>query len=251
VYALHSQMGDLDYAIEPEVECLDNDPNDANFIRVTATIGGRDTVEEYVACKIYPLAASFSFESAPLGATPVSKVETPLLLFVVGTIAVEHVDHFLVEVEIEVERVLGIFRLRGYDAFMVENILNGGRLNHILEQMWVSYFPQPQPGSAASQLANKKRKVEVANKPPAKRVKAGSGQAPSSRMVPPPPKAGPAKKVGVLKIARPKVKPGTRGTSEIELALVKPIGVSKKFHLLDVVASSHAHATGATMTHIA
>jgi hypothetical protein len=27
VYALHSWMGELDYAIEPEVECPDNDPN--------------------------------------------------------------------------------------------------------------------------------------------------------------------------------------------------------------------------------
>jgi hypothetical protein len=37
--------------------------------------------------------------------------------------------------------------------------------------------------------------------------------------------------------------------STIELALAKPIGVSKKFCLLDVAASSHARAAGATMTH--
>jgi hypothetical protein len=37
--------------------------------------------------------------------------------------------------------------------------------------------------------------------------------------------------------------------SEIELALVRPVGVSKKFHLLDVAASSHEpHAIGATTT---
>jgi hypothetical protein len=67
VHALHTWMSKLDYAIEPEVECLDNDPNDVAFVRATATIGGRDAVEEYVACKIYSLAASFSFESMPLG----------------------------------------------------------------------------------------------------------------------------------------------------------------------------------------
>jgi hypothetical protein len=33
------------------------------------------------------------------------------------------------------------------------------------------------------------------------------------------------------------------------LAPAKPIGVSKKFRLLDVVPSSHARATGATATH--
>jgi hypothetical protein len=47
----------------------------------------------------------------------------------------------------------------------------------------------------------------VAKKLATKKAKAGSGRAPSSRMVPPPPKAEPAKKVGVLKIARSKAKP--------------------------------------------
>jgi hypothetical protein len=78
--------------------------------------------------------------------------------------------------------------------------------------------------------------------------KASIGQAPSSRMVPPPPKVGPAKKVGVLKISRSKAKPGPRGTLAIELALANPIGVSKKFCLLDIAALSHAHVVGATAT---
>jgi hypothetical protein len=198
-------MSELDYAIELEVEYPDND---ATFVRATATIGGCDAVEEYVACKIYSLAASFGFESVPLGTTPVSKVETPLLLFAVGTIATELVDHFLAEVEIETERVLWSFEPREYNALRVVNISNDGRLNCVLEQMGVSYFPRPQPGSTASQSANKKWKAEVANKSTAKKAKASSSQAPSSRMVPPPPKAGPAKKVGVLKITQPKAKPG-------------------------------------------
>jgi hypothetical protein len=111
---------------------------------------GHDVVEEYVACKIYPLAASFGFKSAPLATTPVSKVETPLPLFVVGTIVVEHADLFLAEVKMETERVLGSFGSREYDALRVVNILNGGRLNRILKQIRVPHFPCPQPGFAAS-----------------------------------------------------------------------------------------------------
>jgi hypothetical protein len=241
-------MGELDYVVEPEVECLDNDPNDAAFIWVTITIGGCDVVEEYIACKIFPLAASFGFESVPLGMTPMSKVETPLPLFAVGTIAVEHTDHFLAEVETETEKVLGSFRPREYNALRVANIPNGNCMNHVLKQMGVPYFPRPKLGSAASQSVNKKRKVEVAKKMAAKKVKAGMGWASSSRVVLPLPKAGPAKKVGVLKISWPKAKLGLRGTSAIEFALVKPVGVSKKFHLLDVAASFHAHVTGAAMT---
>jgi hypothetical protein len=122
VYALHSWMSELYYTVEPEVECPNNNPNNAAFVRATTTIGGRDAVEEYVACKIYPLAASFGFESVPLGMTPVSKVETPLPLFIVGTIAVEHVDQFLVKVETKAGRVLGRFRPREYDALRVTNI---------------------------------------------------------------------------------------------------------------------------------
>jgi hypothetical protein len=70
-------MNELDYAVEPEVECLDNNPNNAAFMRATATIGGRDAVEEYVTCKMYPLAAGFGFDSVTLGTTPVLKVDTP------------------------------------------------------------------------------------------------------------------------------------------------------------------------------
>jgi hypothetical protein len=116
--------------------CSNNDPNDASFVWAAATIEGRDAVEEYVACKIFSLAASFGFESVPLGMTP-------LPLFDVGTIAMEHTDHFLVEVEIEAERVLVSFRPREYVALRVVNIPNGGRLNHVLEQMGVSYFSHP------------------------------------------------------------------------------------------------------------
>jgi hypothetical protein len=67
-----------------------------------------------------------------------------------------------------------------------------------------------------------------------------------------PPRMSPVSKVVVLKIARSKVKPGLRGTLEIEFALARPIGVSKKFHLLDVAASSHElHAVGTIMTRTA
>jgi hypothetical protein len=89
----------------------------------------------------------------------------------------------------------------------------------------------------------------VAIKPAAKKVKTGLGWASSSRVVPPPPKAGPTKKVGVLKISHPTARLGLRGTSTIELALAKPPEVSKMFRLIDVAASSRAHATGVVRTH--
>jgi hypothetical protein len=51
-------------------------------------------------------------------------------------------------------------------------------------------------------------------------------------------KAAPAKKINVVKVIWPKPKSGPRGMSEIELALAKPIGVSKKFCFPDMPSSS-------------
>jgi hypothetical protein len=78
---------------------------------------------------MYPLAVGFGFESMPFGITPVSKVETPLPLFAVGTVAVEHVDRVLAEIETEAKRVLGSFGPREYIALRMVNILNDDRLN--------------------------------------------------------------------------------------------------------------------------
>jgi hypothetical protein len=75
--------------------------------------------------------------------------------------------------------------------------------------MGVPYAPCPLPGSEASQAANKKRKAEVSKKLVAKKAKAGPGRAPLSKTVPPPAKTRLVKKVGILKTAWPKAKPGS------------------------------------------
>jgi hypothetical protein len=102
---------------------------------------------------MYPLVASFVFENVALGMMPMLKVETPLPMFAMENVAREHT---FAEIEMEAKRVLGSFRPRENDALKVENILNGGRLNRVLEQMGVLYAPQPIPGSEASQAALKK-----------------------------------------------------------------------------------------------
>jgi hypothetical protein len=62
MHVLHSQMSVLDYTVEPEVECSDDDTNNVAFVQATTTIGGQDAVEEFVACKMFPLASSFGFK---------------------------------------------------------------------------------------------------------------------------------------------------------------------------------------------
>jgi hypothetical protein len=264
VHILHSWMSALDYMIEPEVECLDDDLNDISFIRVTITIGDRDTIEEFVACKMFPLACGFSFKDVTVGMTPVSKIQTLLPLFPVEPVSAEDAAHVLVEVETEAERFLWSFGLREYDALMTAKLPNGGRLNRVFEKMGVAYAPHLLPGSEASQAARDKWKAEVSKKLAAKRAKTGTswdtpsktapplcrGAPPPSNTAPPLSKAGPSKKIGVVKVICPRVKAGLQGTSEIELALAKPVGISKKFCLLDVAAPSHGlHGAGLSVAH--
>jgi hypothetical protein len=65
-----------------------------------------------------------------------------------------------------------------------------------------------------------------------------------------PPKMGSPKKIGIVMIVKPRARTGPQGTSEIELAPVMPVRVSKKFCPLDVAASSHGLHAGLTMTHV-
>jgi hypothetical protein len=181
IYILHSWMSALDYTVEPEVECPDNNPNDAAFVQWTATIRGRDTVEEFMACKMFPLASSFSFRDLAICMTPMSKIRTPLPLFPIEAVSAGDVDHILAEVETDVERFLGSFRPREHDALMMMKHPNGGRLNRVLEQIGVAYAPRLLPDSEASQVAWDKRKVEVSKKSAAKRVKTGMSRSTPSK----------------------------------------------------------------------
>jgi hypothetical protein len=98
-------LSELDYVVELNVEFLDDDVNDAALIRATATIGGRtttiggqDAVEEFVACKMYPLASDFGFRGVTIDTTPVSKVQTPLPVFPVEVVSAESASRILAEV---------------------------------------------------------------------------------------------------------------------------------------------------------
>jgi hypothetical protein len=133
VHALHSQMSALDYTVEPEVECPNDNASDATFIRVTVTIGGWDTVEEFVACKMYSLASSFGFSGVTIGTTPMLKVQMPFPLFPIEMVSTEDGSRVLAEVEMEAEIILGSFRSNEHDALKMEKLPNGGRLNHIFE----------------------------------------------------------------------------------------------------------------------
>jgi hypothetical protein len=142
-------MSTLHYTVESEVECSDNDVNNAFFVRVTTTIGGRNAIEEFLACGMYPLASGISFRDIALGMTTMSKVETSLLLFPVDAISAEGDGHFLAKVETDAKRILGNYGPKEHDVLIMEKLLNGDCLNWVFEQIGVPYAPRPLPGTEA------------------------------------------------------------------------------------------------------
>jgi hypothetical protein len=194
-------MSALDYTVEPEVECLEDDVNDAAFVQVIATIGGWDVVEEFVACKMYPLASNFGFSGVTTGTIPVWKIQMPLPLFLIETISTENGCCVLAEVETEVKRILGIFGPKEHDALEMAKLPNGGLLNHVFEQMGAAYAPRLLPRTEAFQVVREKWKAEVSKKPTAKRAKTALSRATLSKTMPP-------KKIGVVKMVRSKAKLG-------------------------------------------
>jgi hypothetical protein len=71
---------------------------------VTKFIEGQDIVEEFIACGMYPLAASAGFDRVAMHMTPVSKLKVPL-----GWHINEDDVQFLARVELEAESIIGSY----------------------------------------------------------------------------------------------------------------------------------------------
>jgi hypothetical protein len=110
---------------------------------------GRDIVEEFVACKMLLLASSFSFRDMTINTTRVSNIWMSLPLFPIEPASTGDAAWVLAEVETKAERYLGSFRPREYDALLMANLQNKGRLNQVLDQMgWLmprAHFPAATP----------------------------------------------------------------------------------------------------------
>jgi hypothetical protein len=108
--------------------------------------------------------------------------------------------------------------------------------------MGLAYGPRSFPKTKAFQAVREKHKAEVSKKLIAKTAKTAMSQVTPSKAVPP-------RKIGIVKMVWPRVKLRPQGTSEIELALIMLVVVSKKTCLLDAPSSSHGrHDDGLAAT---
>jgi hypothetical protein len=64
--------------------CLEDDPNDWAFVHATTTIGGRNTVEEFMASGMWPLSIDSDLGKVVEAEVLLSKIVVPLPKFVVA-----------------------------------------------------------------------------------------------------------------------------------------------------------------------
>jgi hypothetical protein len=208
IHALYSCMSVLNYQVEPLMNCPDTESNDAALVKATTMIGGRDAVEEFLACGLYHLSIGFGFGDVFDGETAVSKVMEPLPKFPVAQIEGENSYQFLVKADQDAERTAGSYSPKEHEACASAKLPNGGRLNRIFKQMGIAYVPHQALGTEASAAATQKRKPDTSSEIVRKKAKVAL-----------------AKKAGIVKIIWLKVKASAKGLSEIELALSKPLKV--------------------------
>jgi hypothetical protein len=82
MHVLRSYMCGLDFRTETPFDRSDDNSGDISFIWATKFVGGRDAIEEFLACDVYPLAAGVSFHRVAVGVTSVSKLKIPLPKYV-------------------------------------------------------------------------------------------------------------------------------------------------------------------------
>jgi hypothetical protein len=167
IHALRSHMSALNFRTKPISSDTAQDLNDDAFVWASQNIRGRDAVEEFLSCGVWPLSAGVDFEHVKVDFTLVSWLKIPLPNFPLHREGEKDDFRFLARVEQEARNIVGGYTCTEHEAYLA-SILNNGRLNHVLELLGVSYGPHPVPISAE---VLKKRKADAVVKVLGKRLK--------------------------------------------------------------------------------
>jgi hypothetical protein len=225
VHAPRSQMSGLDFHTEPLFDCADDDSGDIAFIWATKFVGGRDTMEEFLACGVYLLAANVGFDRVAVGVTSILKLKMPLLKFVAARKDDDDDVKFFARNELDSEGIMGSYTRPEHDI-CIAGLRNGGHLNPVFELARVAYKPRPVPGSDAS----KKRKADATRKASVKH-----------------PKASGKKKGESVKASALRGKASLKRPSNEEVASARPVKLSKKTVSCPAAAATTMHiAIGAS-----
>jgi hypothetical protein len=100
-------MSAMKFHTKPSFDCPRDDLSNGTFVLASKCIGGRDAMEEFVSCGVWPLAAGINFEHVKVGVTPVSKLKVPLPGFPLSCEDGEDDIKFLARVEQEARVIMG------------------------------------------------------------------------------------------------------------------------------------------------
>jgi hypothetical protein len=157
--------------MDPSFNYANDNSGDVAFVQASKFIKGRDAVEEFIACGMYPLAVGVNFDRVATRMTPVSKLKVPLPKFTIVRKDDNEDDvQFLAWVELEAESIIG-----SYTKVLVASLAhvrNRGRLNHVFELARVAFGPHAMPGTDEFTEAVRKRNLDAAGTNPSKRLKA-------------------------------------------------------------------------------
>jgi hypothetical protein len=135
-----SYMKGLDFVMELPFELPDEDAGDMAFVKAARTIGDPDSLEQYMACGLFPLSASFSIGKIADSETPMSKLAMPMPEFPIVRLPEETNDGFRGRVELDVVNIIGRYAHGEHDVCVVA-LPNDGRVNRVFEQAGVAYGP--------------------------------------------------------------------------------------------------------------
>jgi hypothetical protein len=144
--------------------------SDMAFVKATCTIGGRDAVEEYMACGLFPLSMSLDLGEIAVEETPVSKLP-------IARLPEESNDGFQGRVEVAMVNVVWKYSHGEHRHCRTEVMLTGclNRPGYHTGHL--------EPGSEASKEAALKHKSDAAVGPAGKHVKAFDCKTVPSKML--------------------------------------------------------------------
>jgi hypothetical protein len=194
-------MTQLEHLIDAPYKCGREDVNMMAFAGAAVIIGGCDTVEEFIACSIWPLNEGWEFE--------VEMKESPLLMVVVPMPKVSAIigkqemgAAFKTWITAVSNQLVGNYSAIEHNVCATQ--LQHGQLNRVIELEGMNYQPRPEPIVCAT----KKHQVTVVvvQLPPSKKTDEGKKQ-------------------------KKALSHSGDTTSEQENMLAKPIKASKKFSM--------------------
>jgi hypothetical protein len=142
-------MTPLVYEMDVPSCCGPKDVDFVTFVEATPLIGSRDTVEEFIACGMWPLGQQFCIQ-VETEESPLSKVIVSMPRIVVTIGQQESKANIVTWIENAVNELVGKYNIAENNAYQG---LQYGRLNRIFELAKICSQPHPEP-------VGRKRKVK-------------------------------------------------------------------------------------------